>query len=190
MVGRPSPAPCRAMPSEHMEEARRDIITPPATDLSVISCFFFWMPAPRLGCQHTPQQAGSELGRCTFLSRHTKSRKKKKNNKIPREQRLCLLGQARQSKARSQLPSPLPCQKSCNLRSQNGPRIAFAKVAPPETSFTRSYTWEGYNYPKQFHSCFSPPTHPPTDLQPRKLQITPLAGSSAVIRDCMPCQRH
>lgn len=38
--------------------------------------WFFWTPAPHLGCQHTSWQASSELGRHTFLSRHTESRKK------------------------------------------------------------------------------------------------------------------
>lgn len=41
MAGWPSPTPCHAMPGEHMQEAQRDVITPPATDLSVISCYFF-----------------------------------------------------------------------------------------------------------------------------------------------------
>ena len=55
-----------------------------------------------------PWQAGSELGSCTFLSRHTESGRRKNLMK----QLLCLPGQAQQSKTRSQLPSSGPCQKS------------------------------------------------------------------------------
>lgn len=71
-----------------------------ATNLSVISCFF-WMPAPCLGCQHTLASWGGARS-----SPDTPSLEKK-----PTKQLLCLPGQAQQSKGNfcslPEVPQPL-----------------------------------------------------------------------------------
>lgn len=141
------------------------------------SCFF-WILALCSGCQHTLLPASSELGKHTFLFGAGKINHKA----VALPCRPCV-------GTHCQLPPPtpvLPCQKTARhaasvarkglLHSpeqhlQKGP---FLCNTPEKSTINRSNSIPAF-------------LHPPTDLQPRKLQIQPVMESSAVIGDCMPC---